>query len=120
MCLSLQSEGDGKTGPMAAYAVHSATHAPKAFMRRGASHTAESSLLLSMRNHAAQYDEAAVDEWEERKDGDLKDYWPRSRSVPLVHDLAMRQWWNSGHGHGHTHWWTMFNPRQLLVHGDCY
>lgn len=50
-------------------------------------------------------------EWAERADGDLAEYWPRS-ILPYA--------WKTSHwdiqGHGYTHWWKMFNPRQLLVH----
>ncbi|MDD3269497.1 MAG: hypothetical protein PHX14_09265, partial [Syntrophomonadaceae bacterium] len=55
---------------------------------------------------------AAEREWEQRKDGELKDYWPREK-LPyawMTHHLngGIPNW-------GYTHWWTMFNPRQLLV-----
>lgn len=55
---------------------------------------------------------AAFQEWEERKDTDLKDYWPRSE-LPFGHMTHQRQDLPS---HGFTHWYTLFNPRQLLVH----
>lgn len=62
--------------------------------------------------HARNYD-AASEEWNSRKDGDLKDYWPRS-AVPYGFMTAIA---NSDirENYGFTHWWTMFNPRQLLV-----
>jgi putative DNA methylase len=65
--------------------------------------------------HARQYD-LAFAEWDERKDGDLKDYWPRS-AIPYGFMTAVA---NSDlrENHGLTHWWTMFNPRQLLVHAQ--
>ncbi|OPX92063.1 MAG: hypothetical protein A4E52_00167 [Pelotomaculum sp. PtaB.Bin013] len=52
-------------------------------------------------------------EWAERKNGDLFDYWPKER-LPyawMTHHLngGIPNW-------GYTHWWTMFNPRQLLLH----
>jgi adenine-specific DNA methylase len=55
---------------------------------------------------------AAVLEWNSRKDDDLKDYWPKTEvpfgvttqiDRPLAH-------------HGYSHWWTFFNQRQLLIH----
>lgn len=58
--------------------------------------------------------DAALREWEARKDADLRDYWPRSE-VPYGFMTAL----NNGdirEGQGFTHWWKMFNPRQLLVH----
>lgn len=62
--------------------------------------------------HARCYD-AASTEWESRKDADLADYWPRSE-VPYGFMTAIA---NSDirENYGFTHWWTMFNPRQLLV-----
>jgi putative DNA methylase len=65
--------------------------------------------------HAIQYD-AAFAEWEDRKNSDLKDYWPRSE-VPYGFMTAVA---NSDirENYGFTHWWTMFNPRQLLVHAQ--
>lgn len=57
--------------------------------------------------------DAAHREWASRHDGDLAPYWPKSE-LPygfMTHLL------NGGiPNHGFTHWWTMFNPRQLLVH----
>lgn len=56
--------------------------------------------------------DAACKDWEARKESDLADYWPRSE-LPfgfMTHKL------NGGiPNHGFTHWWKMFNPRQLLV-----
>lgn len=50
-------------------------------------------------------------EWARRAEVDLKEYWPRS-FLPYA--------WKTSHWgiqeHGYTHWWKMFNPRQLLVH----
>ncbi len=60
---------------------------------------------------AQQYD-AATAEWEARKDSDLADYWPKSE-LPYGFMTHLN---NGGiPNHGYTHWWTMFNPRQLLV-----
>lgn len=63
-------------------------------------------------NLARQYS-AAISEWEQRKDSDLAAYWPRSE-VPFGFMTAIA---NSDIrvNYGFTHWWTMFNPRQLLV-----
>jgi len=60
---------------------------------------------------ADQYS-AAIEEWERRKDSDLAEYWPRSE-VPYGFMTAIA---NSDirTNYGFTHWWTMFNPRQLL------
>lgn len=98
----------GKTGPMAAYAVQG--YAPK----RDAAGKPNSGRFFAAygATHARQQD-AAFAEWEVRKDGDLKDFWPRSE-LSLgwkTHGWAIPE-------HGLTHYWTMFNPRQLLVHAQ--
>jgi len=60
----------------------------------------------------APYD-AAHAEWERRRDTDLRDYWPRE-AIPYGFMTAIA---NSDirTNHGYTHWWTMFNARQLLT-----
>ena len=96
----------GKTGPIAAYAMQgycpTCHEENKAYGGRFFAPITDSSVL-----------DAAVLEWRERKDGDLSKYWPKSE-LPygfMTHTL------NGGiPNHGFTHWWTMFNPRQLLVH----
>jgi putative DNA methylase len=98
----------GKTGPMAASTIQG--YAPK----RDASGAAYGGRFFAPFDSKAarQYDAAAA-EWEVRKDGDLAAFWPRS-AVPFGFMTAL----NNGDirlGHGFTHWWTMFNPRQLLV-----
>lgn len=95
-----------KTGPMAAYAFQG--YSPK----RDAEGMTYGGRFFSIFNtvSARQYD-TATKEWEERKNTDLADYWPRS-------ELSLG-WKTHGWGipeHGFTHYWTMFNPRQLLVH----
>lgn len=98
----------GKTGPMAAYAVQG--YAPKRDVA-GKPYSGRFFAAYDMA-HAYQYDAAFV-EWEARKDADLKDYWPRSE-LPYGFMTHLN---NGGlPNHGFTHWWTMFNPRQLLVH----
>jgi putative DNA methylase len=100
----------GKTGPMAAYAVQG--YAP----RRDADGAPYSGRFFASFGpaFARQYN-AALSEWEARKDSDLAGYWPRSE-VPFGFMTHMN---NGGiPNHGFTHWWTMFNPRQLLVHAQ--
>ena len=101
----------GKTGPMAAYAVQG--YAPK----RDEAGKPYSGRFFAPYDaaHAKQYD-AAFTEWKARKDSDLKDYWPRS-AVPYGFMTGMANG-DIREGHGFTHWWTMFNPRQLLVHAQ--
>ncbi len=56
----------------------------------------------------------ALQEWQERKDTDLLGYWPFSE-IPFGFMTGMANG-DIRNGHGFTHWHTMFNPRQLLVH----
>lgn len=100
----------GKTGPMAAYAVQG--YAPK----RDAAGKPYSGRFFAAYGtvHSRQYDTAFA-EWEARKDADLKDYWPRSE---LPYGFMTHHLQGGVPNHGFTHWWTMFNPRQLLVHAQ--
>ncbi|MCF8196184.1 MAG: DUF1156 domain-containing protein [Polynucleobacter sp.] len=99
-----------KTGPMAGYAVQG--YAPK----RDAAGKPYSGRFFAAYDtaHAKQYD-AALLEWETRKETDLKDYWPRSE---LPYGFMTHHLQGGVPNHGFTHWWTMFNPRQLLVHAQ--
>ena len=98
----------GKTGPMAGYAIQG--YAPRS-NERGETYNGRFFAEFDTRL-AAQYD-AAHREWEASKESDLSPYWPRSE-VPYGFMTSMN---NGGiPNHGYTHWWTMFNPRQLLVH----
>jgi hypothetical protein len=57
----------------------------------------------------------AHNEWDLKKSSDLKAYWPASE-LPYGFMTHMN---NGGiPNHGYTHWWMMFNPRQLLVHAQ--
>ena len=100
----------GKTGPMAAYAVQG--YAPK----RDAVGKPYGGRFFAAYDaaHARQYDTAFA-EWEARKDADLKDYWPRSE---LPYGFMTHHLQGGVPNHGFTHWWTMFHPRQLLVHAQ--
>jgi SAM-dependent methyltransferase len=61
-------------------------------------------------DHSAPFD-VALSEWEVRKDSDLKDYWPKSKFVFGQETLRLK-------ARGYSHWWKMFNARQLLVHAS--
>jgi len=56
---------------------------------------------------------ATENEWEIRSENELKEYWPKSELWVsyMTHKLngGIPNW-------GYTHWWKMFNPRQLLIH----
>ncbi|MFF5198916.1 hypothetical protein ACFY3B_04830 [Micromonospora parva] len=98
-------KASGKSGPIAPYAIQA--YSPKR-NRDGVAYGGR--YFLPAADHPVI---AAVQrEWEARKDADLADYWPRSE-VPYGFMTHLN---NGGiPNHGFTHWWTMFNPRQLLV-----
>lgn len=54
-------------------------------------------------------------EWVDRNQKDLNDYWPRQECWDAY---MMRANGGVNVGWGYTHWWKMFNPRQLLVHAQ--
>jgi adenine-specific DNA methylase len=60
-----------------------------------------------------QRQNAALQEWEARKDTDLKDYWPKSE---LPYGFMTHHLQGGVPNHGFTHWYKMFNTRQLLTH----
>jgi len=100
-----------KTGPTAGYAIHG--YAPQRD-KDGSSYNGRFFAPFDPAI-ARQYD-AANAEWQSRRDGDLAGFWPHSE-VPFGFMTAL----NNGDirlGHRYTHWWTMFNPRQLLVHAQ--
>jgi hypothetical protein len=97
-----------KTGPVAAYAVQA--YCPKC----DAEGRPYGGRFFAPVETTAAFD-AAAHEWAERKDDDLATYWPRS-AVPFGFMTSMN---NGGiPNHGYTHWWTMFNARQLLGHAQ--
>lgn len=56
---------------------------------------------------------AAEQEWSVRRWSDLLDFWPKEE----LEYAFMTYHLNGGIPNwGYTHWWKMFNPRQLLVH----
>lgn len=101
-------KASGKTGPMAGYAVQG--YAPKA-ANKGDAYNGRFFAPFDEKL-AAQYD-AAQREWDARKDTDLSPYWPKSE---LPYAFMTHHLQGGVPNHGFTHWWTMFNPRQLLVH----
>lgn len=94
-----------KTGPIANYAIqgYCPTCDEKAYPYSGR--------FFSTPNAKAV--DAANFEMKARCDGDLAPFWPKSE-VPFGFMTSMN---NGGiPNHGFTHWWTIFNPRQLLGH----
>lgn len=55
----------------------------------------------------------ALKDWNRRKKDDLRDYWPRSE-IPFGFMTGIANG-DIRSGHGFTHWWKLFNPRQLLA-----
>ena len=96
----------GKSGPVAAYVIQGycpvCDREKQSYGGRFFSPVADSSAF-----------DAASLEWAERKDAALGAYWPRSE-VPFGFMTGMANG-DIRKKHGFSHWWTMFNPRQLLV-----
>ena len=97
-----------KTGPTAAYVYQGYSK------RQASTGTPYSGRFFAACTDARPYN-AALKEWEQRKDSDLKGFWP---TTPLPFGFMTHM--NNGGipNHGFTHWWKMFNPRQLLVHAQ--
>ena len=100
-------KASGATGPVAAYAVqgYCPTCAQERRPYRGR--------FFAAVDDPRRFD-AAAREWERRKERDLAAWWPR-QEVPYGFMTGIANG-DIRRGHGFTHWWTMFNPRQLLVH----
>ncbi len=93
-----------KSGPMAMYVIHGKCAECN---RSGATYGGR---FFDVPNPSSF--DFAFQEWESRKTADLETLWPKSE-VPYG---FMTHHNNGGiANHGFTHWWTMFNPRQLLV-----
>lgn len=101
-------KASGKTGPMAGYAVQG--YAPKA-ADKGDAYNGR--FFASFGERLADQYDTAQREWDLRKDTDLAPYWPKSE---LPYGFMTHHLQGGVPNHGFTHWWTMFNPRQLLVH----
>jgi adenine-specific DNA methylase len=100
----------GKTGPTASYAIQG--FAPKAAVDGGAYN---GRFFEPFNDRLAKQFDAALQEWDVRKHSDLAAYWPKSE-LPFGFMTHLN---NGGiPNHGFTHWWTMFNSRQLLVHSQ--
>jgi putative DNA methylase len=98
----------GKTGPIAPYAIHG--YSPK---RDQTGQPYGGRFFAALRN-SRQYN-AAIREWDCRKDRDLGPYWPKSE-LPFGFMTHMN---NGGlPNHGFSHWWKMFTPLQLLIHSQ--
>jgi len=95
----------GTTGPVASYAIHG--YCP-CCNELGVPYGGR--FFESAKNQTSF--NAAHREWEVRKAVDLESFWPQSEipyGVTTHIDRPLPQ-------HGFTHWWKLFNPRQLLIH----
>jgi putative DNA methylase len=99
----------GKTGPMAPYAMHAFSKAAKS-----ASAAYNGRFFIPFDEKYARQLNAATAEWDLRKNSDLRAYWPRESLIQYERGNTSMLY--NQPQHGHTHWWTMFNPRQLLGH----
>lgn len=97
----------GKTGPMAAYAQQ--CYCPECDAQ-GRPYGGRYFELPKIE----EFDKAN-EEWHSRKDADLSGYWPTSE---LPYGFMTHHLQGGVPNHGFTHWWTMFNSRQLLVHAS--
>ena len=95
----------GKTAPIAAYAIQG--YCPDCNLEG----KAYGGRFFAPVTNANAFS-AAVIEWEARKESDLANFWARSE-IPFGHKTHER---DPLPKHGFTHWWKMFNSRQLLVH----
>jgi len=101
-------KASGKTGAVAGYAIQGYSS------MRDTGGAAYGGRFFSQFGElqARQYS-AVHAEWESRRDVDLASYWPKSE---LPYGFMTHHLQGGVPNHGFTHWWTMFNPRQLLVH----
>ena len=57
---------------------------------------------------------ASEREWQDRKDADLVEYWPQMEILYSMRTHVK----DPLPDHGYSHWWMLFNNRQLLVHAS--
>lgn len=101
-------KASGKTAPIGAYAI------------QGYSAKADDNGQPYNGRFFAPFDErialqysAAQKDWDLLKATDLAPFWPKSE---LPYGFMTHHLQGGVPNHGYTHWWTMFNPRQLMVH----
>ena len=91
-----------KTGPLAAYAVQG--YCP-ACDKQGLPYSGR---FFDIPQPKAA--DIAGLEWERQRDSDLAAFWPRS-AIPVGAEIGE----HDVNGHQYTHWYTLFNSRQLLL-----
>jgi len=99
-------KASGTTGPVAAYAIHGYCPTCDAEKRPYGGRFYDAAATAASFDHA-------VHEWESLRNTEFAGLWPVGE-LPYGFMTHLN---NGGiPNHGFTHWWTMFNPRQLLVH----
>jgi len=96
----------GTTGPIAMYAIQG--YCPTC---KDAGEAYNGRFFAPVRD--AQGYDASLKQWEQHKNSDLAGFWPTSR-VQVGAEIGP----HDVNDHGYTHWWKMFNQRQLLVHAS--
>jgi putative DNA methylase len=100
----------GKTAPISGYAIHG--YSPN---RSNFGKPYNGRFFSPMDEKLTSQYCRADEEWSRRSKSDLADYWPSSE-IPYGFMTSLN---NGGlANHGFTHWWSMFNSRQLLVHSQ--
>jgi hypothetical protein len=98
----------GSTGPVAAYTLQ--CYSPSRHIQ---DIPYNGRYFKAVTDEDIQRQNAALQEWEVRKETDLMRYWPRGE---LPYGFMTHHLQGGVPNHGFTHWYKMFNPRQLLVH----
>lgn len=102
------TKATGKGSQIAGYAIHG--YAPGRSTSRA---TYNGRFFAPFDEKEARRYNAACIEWEARKEGDLSPWWPRSELpygfMTAIANGDIRQ------NYSYSHWWTMFNPRQMLL-----
>lgn len=99
----------GKTGPVAMYAIQG--YCPECD-KEGQLYGGRFFIPVE---DSTPFD-TALREWEARKDQDLEGFWPREALYKYEHGNDSKLYIQPAHGF--THWWKMFNCRQLIVHAN--
>lgn len=98
----------GHTAPVAAYALQ--CHCPQCDVE---GYTYGGRYFKAPDAYDIERFKATETEWASRAEADLTEFWPRQECWDAY---MMRANGGVNEGWGYTHWWKMFNPRQLLVH----
>ncbi|HML53151.1 MAG TPA: hypothetical protein PKC79_03570 [Solidesulfovibrio magneticus] len=97
----------GHTAPIAAYTLQ--CHCPQC---EAEGYTYGGRYFKALDAYDSKRLSEAEKEWSSRAETDLAEYWPRQEML-YAHMTHER---NPLPDHGYTHWWMLFNSRQLLVH----